>query len=203
VYWDAQGLYLSDPAITQTRTGWLRTSRVRFATTEPKLFKAGTVKMGPLSGSIAVTSVDDTGLTANLATFYSQPEGDFRLPAGGKQWIQLTFTLSAGADLREWQEKALPGTPRDEVIQVTLADQDHESTRSGQQVISHHGARQRFNQLMTMAKAGDEVVFQEYDQSGTISTSVVIEQCMFKQSGRPTGTAFFGGDIVVTMRTVS
>jgi hypothetical protein len=30
----------------------------------------------------------------------------------------------------------------------------------------------------------------------------VIQQCMFKQAGRPTATAYIGGDITVTMRTV-
>jgi hypothetical protein len=201
-YWDAQGLYLSDPALQITRTGWVRTARIRFGLTEPKLFKQGTVKMGTGNGSISIKSTDDAGNTLNLASFYAQAEGDFRLGAGPHEWIQLTFTLSAASELRAWQVKALPGTPREELIKVVVSCADRESSRTGQEYNRPRTAEKRRDDLMALASVGDELVFQEFQQTKTVSLNVVIEQCVFKQGGRPTNTSFTGGEITVTMRTV-
>jgi hypothetical protein len=202
VYWDAQGLYLSDPALQINRTGWVRTARVRFGLTEPKLFKRGVVKMGTGNGSISITSTDDAGNTLALASFYAQPEGDFRLGAGPHEWIQLTFTLSAASELRAWQVKALPGTPREELIKVVVMCADRESSRTGQEYNRPRTAEKRRDDLLALAAVGDEILFQEFQQTKTVNLQVVIEQCVFKQIGRPTQTAFTGGEITVTMRTV-
>jgi hypothetical protein len=202
VYWDAQGLYLSDPALEQERTGWVRTARVRFGLTEPKLFKQGVVKMGTSDGSISVTSTDDAGNTLALASFYAQSEGEFRLGAGPHEWIQLTFTLAATAELRAWQIKALPGTPREELIKVVVSCADRESSRTGQEYNRPRTAEKRRDDLIALASVGDEIIFQEFQQTKTVSQNVVIEQCVFKQSGRPTQTQFTSGEITVTMRTV-
>jgi hypothetical protein len=201
-YWDAQGLYLSDPALQQTRTGWVRTARVRFSTTEPKLFKRGTVKMGTGNGSLSITSTDDNGTTLALASFYAQPDGDFRLGAGGHEWIQLTFTLSSAAELRTWQIKALPGTPRSQMIKVVVSCSDRESSRTGQEYNRPRTAEKRRDDLMALAALGDEITFQQFEQTKTTNEQCVIEQCVFTQTGRPTQTQYTGGEITVTMRTV-
>ena len=202
VYWDAQGLYLSDPALPPVRTGWLRTSRIRYATTEPKLFSRGSVKMGTAAGGLTVTSTDDQGTTVPVATFYAQAEGEFRLSGGALNWLQLTFTLSAEAELHEWQMKALPGAPREEMIQVIVSCADHESSRTGQAYVHPRTAEARRDKLMALAASGAEFAFQEYQQTKTTSQNVVIEQCVFKQAGRPTNTQYTGGEMTVTMRTV-
>lgn len=195
---------LLEGSTTTGREAWLTTSRVRFGTTEPKLFKLGTVRADLTSSDVKVVGVTPT-LTAPLAEvgFTTTIPPDFRLPSGLTEWLQLQFLLSGDdVQFRSYQVKALPGTRRQVRIKLVLSIDDSETTRSGQRIRDKLSARNRRDALEQLAAGGDEVLLQEFTPSGVQSTVVVVEQVQFNQVGRPTKTSDVGGEATVILRTV-
>lgn len=187
------------------REAWLRTSRIRYGTTEPKLFKLGRLRGELTSGDILVEGITSTAAPTVLGTvgFTTIDPTEFRLPTDSVEWLQLKMTLM-GADttLTSYQVKALPGTRRQRHIQPVLSLFDNETTRNGVEFKAHLSARSRLAQLEALDSAGDEVLYQEFTPNGVISTIVVIEQLEFKQIARPTQTSDVGGIATVLLRTV-
>lgn len=200
-----QGLYLEGTTPGTQRETWLRTSRIRFGTAEPKLFKLGRVRGYFPSGQIDVTGITPDGsvLLASVGWATSDPD-EFRLATAQSEWLQLKFTLSKSStvQLNNYSVKALPATRRQRYIQLVLALFDNETTKTGQRIRDELGARTRLNKLEAMDAAGDEVAFQEFTPAGVVSTVVVIDKVSFKQSGRPQARSDIGGTVNVLLRTV-
>lgn len=199
------GVLLEGDAPGEGREAYLLTSRIRFGTTEPKLFKLGTVRGDAESSTVIVAGVTESG-TVPLSTlsFDGDPPPDFALPSGLNEWLQLRFTLT-GADcaMRSYAVKALPGTRRQVRIKLVLMVFDSETTRSGQRIRNRASARDQMNYLEQLAASGDEVLLQEFTPSGTQSTIVQVEQVEFVASGRPTKTSDVGGTANVILRTLN
>lgn len=187
------------------REAWLRTSRIRFNTTEPKIFKLGRVRGDLTSGEINVKS--QTALTEiqNLITvgFSTVDPDEFRLVPGPTEWMNMTLTMT-GQDtaLTSYQVKALPGTRRQRHLQFVCAIADSETGKTGQRIRESQSGRGRLAALEELDAEGDEVVLQEFTPTGVISTRVVIESLSFRQVGRPTSRSDLGGDVTILLRTV-
>lgn len=197
------GVLLEGAGPGSGRTAWLRTSRIRYGTTEPKLFKLGAVRGDLSSGAIEV--VGTTPFATDPITtvgFTDSNPGDFRLPTGLIEWLQLTFTIQAPSTLTSYQVKALSGTRRQRHYQFVVAISDNETTKKGQRKRDALSSRATLAKLEEMDAVGDEVVLQEFTPTGVLSTRVVIEQLSFKQTGRPTGRSDIGGDLTILLRTV-
>lgn len=186
------------------REAWLRTSRIRFDTTEPKLFKLGRVRGDMESGEIKITGITPVD-SFPLATvgFTELDPGEFRLPVGLLEWLQLKLELIGDTThLTSYQVKALPGSRRQRHYQFVLSVADSETTKTGQRTRDALSSRDRLAALEEMNAMGDEVILQEFTPNGVISTRVVVELVSFKQVGRPTRRSDIGGDVTVLLRTV-
>lgn len=198
------GLVMEGVGPGSLRDSWLRTSRIRYGTTEPKLFKFGRVRGNLSSAEVEVTTINPDGSTvAALMGFTTSDPGEFALPSGGSEWLQLRMKLiGSTCVLTSYGVKALPGLRRQRLIQVVVSCFDRETDRRGRQHVDIGSARRRMEALFALDAAGDEVVLQEYSLQGPVTRRVVIEQVVFKESARPTNTSDFGGEGTVTMRTV-
>lgn len=198
------GLCMEGVGAGSARTAYVRTSRIRFGTTEPKLFKFGRVRGNLSSGEIEVTTITrDTTAVAAFVGFTTTDPGEFALPTGGQEWLQLQLRLvGASAALTTWGVKALPGLRRQRLIQLVCSVADRESDRRGHRFVEIGSARRRTEALFALDAAGDEVVMQEFSLHSVVTRRVVIENLVFKETGRPTNTSDFGGEITITLRTV-
>lgn len=198
------GIVLEGIGPGTVREAWLRTSRIRFNTTEPKLFKLGHIRGDLASSSILVQGDLSTGNNSVATVGFIETDPDeFALPAGKAEWLTLTFTLS-GADcvLNSWGIKALPATKRQRSIQVTCSVADRETDRAGHRTIDRGSARSRAEALYELAESGDETIFQEFSLYGERRTLVVIKRVLFEETARPTQTSDFGGRVTIFMETV-
>lgn len=186
------------------REAWIRTSRIRYDTTEPKLFKLGRVRGVLADGEIEVTAATPL-VTVPIGTFgftLTDP-AEFRLPSDPVEWLQLTMNLIGSTTLlTSYGVKALPGTRKQRNFQPVLALFDEESTKTGTTIRSVLSTRARLAALEELDAAADEVLLQEFTPSGTISTLVVIKKVTFVQIGRPSKTSDLGGQVTVVMQTV-
>jgi hypothetical protein len=186
-------------------TAWLQTSRIRFGTTEPKLFKLGRIRGDLSAGSVRIESITRaTSTVSGLTGFVTTEPDEVGLPPGPQEWLALKFTLTgAPVVLASYGVKALPGTPRQRLIQVTCSVADRESDRRGHRNVDLGSARSRVDALEALDAAGDQVLFEEFGIFGNKRTVVVIEKVSFEETARPTNQSDFGGQVTVTMRTVA
>lgn len=199
------GLFVEGSGAGATRTGWLKTSRIRFDTTEPKLFKYGLVRGNLSSGEVMVTSAtpEDSSLTVTTVGFSTTDPPEFRLGSTPTEWLQFTLSLlGSAAELTSYSVKALPGTRKQRYFQLALSVYDKETTKTGQRITEELAARDRLAQLESLDAAGDEVLFQEYTPTGVVSTIVRVEKVSFQQVGRPTRRSDIGGVANVLLRTL-
>ncbi len=198
------GLCLEGTGPGSVRDGWVRTSRIRYGTTEPKLFKFGRVRGNLSSGEVEVTSITPgASAVSGLVGFTLVDPGEFALPVGGQEWLQLKLRLiGSTAELTSYGLKSLPGLRRQRMIQLICSVADHETDRRGRKHISIGSARKRAEALFELDAAGDEVVMQEYSLHSVVTRRVVIDQVVFKETARPTNISDFGGQVSITLRTV-
>lgn len=207
----ATDTYLTDTA-NLTSSGWIQTSRIRFNTLEPKLYKLlrvrGPVLAGPLSYTILDQNDSDTG-TVPLSTSTAPGATDYAIsyPAGAQDFISLKFTLtrnggapSTGAQIFGYQLKALPGSPRQRIIQLPLWCFDSETDMHGNTMTVEGSALSRLLALEALDTAGDVVVLQDLDTG--VSNRVVVERVSFQQTMPPPRFGEWGGIITLTLRTV-
>jgi hypothetical protein len=203
---DGYGVCLEGDGPGEVREAWLRTSRVRFATTEPKLFRKLRLRAtlpGPTHAIITAegntteqTVFDITGVTGD--------PGEIGLIQDPQEWLSLYMELldSGTAELRSWQIKALPSGVRQRIITLPLACYDTEQDRNGA-VFGRPGyAAERLASIELFDDAADEVVYEEFRPSGKVTRRVLIEKVSFRQKFRPHDTSGVAGDILLTLRTV-
>lgn len=166
----SEGVYVQDPSVLET-TGAMTTSRVRYNTTEPKLFKYLSLRCpAAYAGSIGIAVTDPTGATNTITTVnqntFSLNNIGLRYPLTAQEWISLTFTLAQGTTttgptLNTWQIKGYPGTTRQRLITVPLLVFDFEKDKFGQRVGQRDNAWTILQQFEAFATAGDVVLFQD------------------------------------------
>lgn len=199
------GLWMEGASAGSGREAWVRTSRVRFSTTEPKLFKLGRVRGYFPSGTVQVqvSTPDDPIETVASVGFVSSDPGEFKLPSARTEWMQLKMLLTgAPTVLYSWSVKARSGERKQRRYRLVLSLYDRETTKSGQQVTNELSSRARLAAVEELDASGDQVLLQEFTPSGVVSTVVQIEEVDFSQVARPTGTSDIGGTVAVTVRTV-
>jgi hypothetical protein len=185
------------------RSATLTTSRIRFDTVEPKLFKLGRVRGDLSAGEIKVEiSPQSTDSVPILVGFTIGDPPEFRLPAGLNEYIQMTFTLLGTVTMTSYQVEALPGQRRQRHIQVVCALFDNIQSRNGTRIYQLGDARRILDQLEDIDAGGDETIFQEFAPFDVISTRVIIERLSYQQTARVTRTSDMGGELTILMRTV-
>lgn len=187
------------------RQSYLQTSRIRYSTTEPKLFKLARIRGTLTSGTVQIEAVTrgSSVVSATIGNTSAEPD-EFALPTGQFEWMQLKFTLSgSGVEMNSYGVKALPGTRKQKLIQVTCAITDRETDRYGHRSRDIGSARRRADALFDLASAGDETLYEEFGIYGNTKTVVTIESVALVETARPTKTSDFGGNVTIVMKTVS
>lgn len=193
-------------------SGYIRTSRIRFSTLEPKLYKLLKVRGKPLAGPLSVTFLDQGDAEAGSVTFAAGANpgnSDITItsPVAPQDYLSLKFTMSrsatvntSGAEISGYQLKALPGGTRQRLIRLPLLVYDFEKDTFGNKRGQQGTALNRLMALEDLENVGGSVVLQ--DIGGGISLNCVIESIQFQQDTPPPGQAGFGGVANVTLRTV-
>lgn len=205
VFLSTDGVHVEGGTPGSDGDAWIRTSRIRYDTAEMKLFKLGRVH-----GSLASSSIQAFGITPyspkqNLGTFgfiTSQDPGEFSLPGGLNEWIQIEFHLiGSTCILNSYQTKAYPAPQRQHVITFTVNCYRQEVDRYGLDVTDPETPRQRFQNVQDLEAAGNEIRFVEFTNTGPVAQLVIIDQMQYQSQARPTITDDFGGLITFKLRT--
>lgn len=204
-------VYLSDAGINVEGNGpgsigpaWIRTSRIRYGTTEPKLFKLGRVRGSLNTSQIQVTCIAPYNTVQNCGTFGFTPvdPGEFGLIPGEWEWVQMQFALQgASCVLSTYQVKALPQARRQRVIQMSFNCFTRELDKYGHSIQEQIYPRQRMLALEALEQSGGEIQLVEFTQTTPVVNLVVIEQIQYNETLPPSRTDDFGGVITVQFRT--
>lgn len=205
VFLTPEGIHVEGNGPGTDGSSWLRTSRIRFSTAEKKLFKLGAVNGTIDTAGIQITGIAPFASDVNLGTVGpisgGQP-GEFRLPTGLNEWIQLKFTLiGSGCVMNSYYVKALPAPKRQHLIQITVNCFRNEVDRSGIDTTDPMLPRDRLAAIQALEAAGNEIRFTEFTNTGAVSQLVVIDQLEFHAFSRPSQENDFGGYITMKLRT--
>lgn len=204
VFCTPSGVFVEGSGPGTDGDAWLRTSRIRFDTAENKLFKLGRIRGTLDVASISVDGILPFGAASNLGTFGFLSNGDpgeFRLPGGLNEWIQLEFHLTGSACvLGSYQVKAFPAPKPQEIITFSLLCSESELDRFGMECVDPETPRQRWGNLLTLAESGQEVKLVEFTNAGPVTQMVMVEQVAYTQEVPPGISNSFGGRISVKLR---
>lgn len=205
-----QGVFVQSPTLLET-SGAMVTSRIRYNTTEPKLFKFLSLRCpNAFSGSIGIAVSDPSGATSTVTTIdqntFSLSNIGLRNPTTAAEWISLTFTLNqgtttAGPTLNTWQVKGYPGTTRQRLITVPFLLFDEEKDKFGQHQGQRGGAWPILQQFEALSTAGDIVLFQDLNTGENLL--VIINDAEFEMLSPPQPMQEgIGGYLTVSLLTV-
>lgn len=202
---EGYGLVLAGSTPGSNRPAWIRSSRIRYSTVEPKLFKFATIRgyfPGTLNVYAQTPSIDETLILSLDGPGVDPPE--FAPPAGSHEWLTLKIELADHDDneLRTWQVKALPGTKRQRMIQLPLVCFDRFKDRHGRVQGGPGYALSLIRALEVLEEAGDVVQFENLMPHNTETRRCQIDRITFQQTVQPTATSGYGGVLTVTLRTV-
>lgn len=199
-------------------SGYLQTGRIRFRTTEDKLFKSVSVEIDPLAGgSLVIDGVEETGTSFDIATFNTVGEiadSSFSLPSalGPQRQVGLKFTLARdGSDatlgpvLHSYVVRALPSVKPQREYTLPLLCFDREKGRSGQIYGAPNYAKERLAALSALEDIGDVVTFQDFSPPTPLGESVVIQSIQYVQTApsKFPGAGGAGGILILKLRTAS
>lgn len=192
---------------TRLSSGWIRSGQVRYSTLEPKHFEL--VKPTwetPMSGTFSISSISNDGTETTIITIGSgSEEQDLQVPftsATVSQGVRLDLYGSGTASpvIKGWQMKAVPASPRKQMIELPVLCFDFQRDRYDTQLGYEGFAKDRLNALIALTRDGDVVTYQ--DLSNSESIQVVVEDYSFEQVAPPGIASGFGGILTVTMREV-
>lgn len=208
----ATDTYQTDTTKLFAGTAYLRTSRIRYNTLEPKLFKFIRVRGPVLAGSLSFAILDQNDSNAGTVSFASAAspgDSDYQIssPTTPQDFVSVKFSFtrsvgapSTGPSFYGYQLKSLPGSPKQRVIQLPLFCFDSETDAHGNTVFSAGSAFDRLSALEALDTAGDVVILQDLDTG--VNTRVIIDRVSFQQTSPPPKLGEWGGIVTVTMRTV-
>lgn len=207
IFLTAEGIHVQQgtPGNDPGASYWIRTSRIRYDTAEPKLFKLGTIRGTLDTSSIQVSGITPFNGTMNLGTFgpiVGGNPGNFRLPSGLNEWIQMQFNLNGQSCVfNSYQVRAFPAPQRQHLIEFTVLLYESEKDRNGDDQSDPLLPYDRYQAVKKLEAAGNEVTFTEFTPTGPRSTQVLIDQVELISTARfPTLTEAFGGLLTFHLR---
>lgn len=192
--------------------GTLTTSRIRYSTLEPKLYKLARVRGPTLQGALTLSVIDQNDSETAIVTMNGTNPGEedigLSVPQTPQEFISLKFTfarnastLSLGAEMFGYQLKALPGSPRKRMIVLPLLCFDFEKDTRGMKSGKDGWAISRLEDLEDLEDAGNVVILQDLKRD--INHECTIEDIRFIETSPPRGTEnAWGGIVFVSLRTV-
>lgn len=205
-----QGVFVQSATALET-VGAFTTSRIRYNTTEPKLFKYLSLRCPVnFAGSIGIAVTDPTGATNSITTVNQNTNSlvniGLRYPLMAAEWVALTFTFnqgtsSTGPTLNTWQVKGYPGTTRQRLITVPLLLFDYEKDKFGQRQGQRNKAWAILQQFEQFATTGDVVLFQDLT-TGENQLVIINDYEMEMLSPPQPQEEGIGGYLTVSLLTV-
>jgi hypothetical protein len=205
------GVYI-ESATDLESTGFLRTARIRYNMTWPKLFKQFSID-ATVNGTMTVSAIDASEVETVIASMNinSDLRDDFQInyPDSPQAFMSLrfAFTRSAtdatmGPTFRSYQLKSLPAGPRPRSFIIPFLCNDKETTKDGKKM-GHPGyAVERLELVEALDSAGQVVLFE--DLVNNRSWVVTIEQIEFRQMVPPArNREQWGGILTVSLRTIA
>jgi hypothetical protein len=190
------------------RAGWLRTSKIRYSTVEPKYFRYARVRGVFDTGTLAVYATgSDNGASEQLLISRTAlgPPSEFKVFTSPQEWLQLRFEFSDDTayamELDSYQLKSLPATNRQREIQIPVNCYDFEQDKYGVNIGYQGRAFAQIQQLELVDESGEETVLSINYGDFTEDRVCVIEDLTFQQIYNPTRTDSFGGVLMITVRT--
>ena len=199
------GAVYTEDATTLRSTGYLKTGKIRFNTSENKFFKyikeralysGGSITVGTANADIitvdAINGNNDVGIPELDAAEYKQFVFTLR---------RDTTTTSVGPTLYGYQVKALPATRKQRMIQYNLWCYDNESDRNRNRVGYPGRAFDRIQTFEDIEATSDIITVQDFRTGETFQA--LVEECSFKAMTPPiTSFTGFGGILTVTVRKI-
>jgi len=197
-------------------SGFIQFGRVRYRTTEPKIFKFFQVEVEPLSGSIAVDAILPNDTTNRFRIWDVQGTADLdqaALPAslGPQRSMGFKFTLTRAPDptkgpiVHSYSVKSLPAVKPQRLIQLPLMCYDRETWRTGQEWGSDGFSRDRLAALQAIEDSGDLVLWQDFSSAEPTGRQVRIDKVTFQQISpppAPRSEVGYGGVVVLVLRSM-
>lgn len=191
-------------------SGYVESSRIRYATLEPKVYKLLRVRGPLLAAGASATVVDPLGSVLPVIGYAAgtRPGSeDHSVPLlAPAEYLSVRLNLTcdgpatSSAILAGWQLKALPATPRQKLIKLPMYCFDYEKDRFGVKTGAAGSAEARLRGLEQLARNLDVVSFQDLDSN--LIERAVIEEIEFVQTTQPSSYGGWGGRVTVTLRTV-
>lgn len=213
-YWPVDAV-METGSFDLVESGWYQTGRVRYNTLEPKIFRFFSIRApSPLSGTMDVDVVDDTGGVTRYITYTpAHPPDVGDIPLTGiftpRIYISLRFIMhrdtvntDEGPVINGWQIKALPAPIRQRIFTLSVLCFDNEMDKTGQNIGYEGYALERLQRMEQIAQRGNAIILQ--DLQNEIGAQFVIEQMQFVQTAPP-GPVFsgYGGYITIRAKTVA
>lgn len=199
-------------------SGFLQTGRIRYRTTEDKLFKSISVEIQPLEGGqLVLDGLEETGTEFDITTINTPgevAEQAFSIPAelGRQRQIALRFTFArdvsvdtAGPVLNSYVVRALPSVKPQREYVLPLLCFDQEQGRSGMRYGHAAYARERLAALKALEDIGDLVIFQDFASPVPSGETCIIQSVKYVQTSPSAypGAGGAGGILILTLRTAS
>lgn len=212
------GVAYSQDSSVLVASGWLQTGRIRFRTTEKKIFKYFDLETEPLRGQIVVNGIEETGTNFDITTFSVQGEVLSESTAitsvlGPQRQIALKFTLtrdpsttSLGPVINSYLVRAFPAVKPQRLYTLPLLCYDQELSKSGSRYGYEGYSADRLAALQYAEDSADTVTFQDFTRKTPGGETVLIENLKFVQTsaGSPRLNAYGqGGILLIQLRTVS
>lgn len=206
---DGQLWYQSDTEYVDS--GFLTTGRIRYRTTELKMFRFLQMSIQPLAGTIAADLILEGESTAAIATLNEQGEvaqDKFAINVDPLRYASVKFTLfpdgagTASPVLNSYQVDSYPAVAPQRLITVPLLCFDKEKSRSGQWYGGSGFALDRLTAIRTLESLAQTVTFQDFTM-GDFGQIVTIERIRFVQSSPGTlrEASGVGGILLLELRT--
>lgn len=215
---DSAGVFWYQHESELVSSGSLTTGRIRFRTTEKKLFKNLQLETEPLTGSLSIEGFDQSGVVYSIGTLDTAGdtgEDTIQLPTslGPQRQTSLKFTLNrdtvdltSGPIIHSYVIQALPVVTPQRKIVLPLLCFDKEKAYSGQKYGYDGFADDRHATLQNLENNSDVVTYQSFGRINTTGQNVLIDSIRFVQTTPPTGLSGIsghGGILLVTLRTVN
>ena len=193
-------------------SGFLQTGRIRYRTTERKLFRFLSMEIQPLTGQIEADIILEGGSTSAVATLTKQGEvalDRYPINIEPARYVSVKFTLqpqgtTATPTLNSYQVDAYPCVAPQRLITVPLLCFDREKAKSGQWYGGEGFAIDRLSAIQELEKQATTVAFQDFTMGDT-GQLVTIERIRFVQTSpgptRGALSAGAGGILLLELRT--
>lgn len=205
----SKGFYLQSATLYE-ETGYVRSGRIRFGTSEPKAFNRAKVRaVIPEGCGVALTTVSSLGAEEFIirlgGSFNTDEDITLKSVADiGQAYIQIKLTLDASDDglltpvLQSYQVKSTPLPRIQRLVRYPVLIQDVEEDRNGVKQGKKGSASSRLAALEGLEQGRSEILIQDFRRGESYSAQ--IRTIAFTNNTPPSrNKPNFGGIALITV----